>query len=116
MNSDECHCVCHTNLNTRHIVACCNTCPTCGKNIIFACWKEHQASHAAPIEPDFENLPQEAANEKYLVWYNNQFHTFDSQLKVEAFLWGMQTGQCRLFRITELQIRNPLDEVFKNAP
>ncbi len=39
---DICLCECHENSNIRHIMQCCQTCPTCEQRIMFLKFQEHQ--------------------------------------------------------------------------
>lgn len=41
---DACHCSCHVNSGSMHIMACCRTCPKCGVNIHLAKYNDHMKS------------------------------------------------------------------------
>lgn len=42
----ECQCSCHKHPGTKHVIACCNRCPHCGRNIILAIYDRHVESCA----------------------------------------------------------------------
>lgn len=43
-----CLCECHTSdLGVRHIMPCCVSCPSCGRQINYFSWEEHRLIHEA---------------------------------------------------------------------
>ena len=57
---------------------------------------------------------KQRSDDSYIIWYEGVLHQFKTQQQVQVFLWGKLIPHCKLFQISEIEIKNPITETFKN--
>ena len=68
----ECHCSCHSNLRTVHIMACCNTCPHCRKRIQLGRYQEHEKECGSKfLRQHIRNLADSRCKAKHRDYYDS---------------------------------------------